>query len=77
MKPAKEQQIEIIKNASKTWPELIARKQIDKISGGLINKRTIANLDALSKGPSGVVRVGNAVAYSRESLVSWLISKLK
>lgn len=34
--------------------------------------RTMANMDCLGQGPAKKIRLGNTVAYERESLVAWL-----
>jgi hypothetical protein len=34
--------------------------------------RTLANMDSLGLGPSNRIKLGNTIAYERESLVRWL-----
>ena len=61
-----------------SWPSpFVARGQIEKFSGGLINARTLANLDSQGRGPEGRVKVGRKVAYPVKSVISWLESKLE
>lgn len=60
---------------ARKWPSpVIARDQrmLDRFSGGLLNARTLANLDSLGKGPSGKIRVGKKVAYPVADLVAWM-----
>ena len=56
---------------------LVSRNQdaLDRFSGGLLNARTLANLDSLGRGPEGKIKVGRRVAYSTESLVAWMKAK--
>jgi len=59
------------KNAER-WPsDLVARSEVRAFSGGLLNPKSLANLDCLGLGPERV-RVGAKVAYTLEGLVSWL-----
>jgi hypothetical protein len=50
----------------------VARESIGKFSGGLVHRRTIANLDAKGKGPAGKFKIGRKVGYPVESVVEWL-----
>jgi hypothetical protein len=61
---------------SESWPELIARGDIAKISGGAYSSRTMANLDCLGKGPKGAFRLGKKVLYPKQALLDWLLSRL-
>lgn len=58
---------------SEKWPSpLVARSEVKRFSGGLLNGRTLANLDCQGRGPRGKVVVGRRVAYTVESLVEFL-----
>ncbi len=56
------------------WPStLVARQSIGEFSGGILNPRTMANLDSRGEGPKGRVRTGGRkIAYDVEELISWL-----
>jgi len=56
-------------------PPVIARKEIDRFLGGLVAKKTMANLDDAGNGPEVAYKVGRSVVYRTDSLVSWLISR--
>ena len=74
----RDKQVDIIKKAGAAWPgEIIARKQIGIFTGGMLSPRTLANLDSMGIGPHGVVRIGNAVGYWKDSLIDWLIGRIK
>lgn len=55
------------------WPcPYVARSEVGRFSGGILNPRSLANLDSAGKGPAGRIRVGRKVAYPVDKLVAWL-----
>ena len=52
-------------------PPVISRDHVEKLLGGIISSKTLANLDSLGKGPKRM-RVGRKVAYLTEDLLEWL-----
>ena len=59
------------------WPStLVPRERIYEFSGGLINPRTMANLDSRGEGPDRM-RIGKKVAYPLDSLIEWMKNKIK
>ncbi|MDD2389010.1 MAG: DUF3987 domain-containing protein [Desulfobacterales bacterium] len=50
----------------------VARKEVGKFSGGILNPRTLANADSLGAGPEGRIKIGNTVAYPTKSLVRYM-----
>ena len=57
-------------------PPVIARKELGRFTGGLVNPRTAANLDSLGKGPGGKVKLGRNVGYRTPELCDWLNKRL-
>lgn len=58
------------------WPSpLVARSELSRFSGGLLNSKTLANLDSNGTGPGGRVRIGRKVAYKVSSLIEWMESR--
>ena len=56
-----------------SWPSpFVARQELEKFSGGILNPKTIANLDSQKKGPAGRIRIGRKIAYPVSSLISWM-----
>ena len=46
------------------WPSTwVARQEIKRFTGGIINPKYLANLDSQGKGPEGRIRVGRKIAY--------------
>ena len=59
-----------------TLPPVIARDHVEKLLGGIISSKTLANLDSLGDGPKRM-RVGRKVAYRTEDLLEWLSNRSK
>ena len=55
-------------------PPLISRDHVEKLLGGVISSKTLANLDSLGEGPKRM-RVGRKVVYKTEDLLEWLASR--
>ena len=56
------------------WPStLVARQSIGEFSGGILNPRTMANLDSRGEGPKGRIRIDKrTIAYDVDELIAWL-----
>lgn len=58
---------------AEAWPSpWVARCKISKFTGGILNPRTLANLDCQGRGPKGRVRVGRKICYPVQSIIEWL-----
>lgn len=58
---------------AKRWQSpYISRQEIGAFTGGILNPKTLANLDSQGKGPKGRVRVGRKVAYCVDELILWM-----
>lgn len=58
------------------WPSnYVARSEVGRFTGGILNPRSMANLDSKKKGPQGRIRVGRKIAYPVENLIAWLEEK--
>lgn len=55
-------------------PPLISRDHVEKLLGGVISSKTLANLDSLGEGPKRM-RVGRKVVYKTEDLLDWLAQR--
>ena len=59
-------------------PPIIARSQVEKLLGGVISAKRLANLDSLGEGPKPRMRIGGRkIAYRTEDLLNWLASRAK
>lgn len=54
-------------------PPVIARKDVERQTGGVVTMKTLANADSSGKGPLGAYVVGRSVVYPTEALVRWII----
>lgn len=65
---------------SSNWPSpLVLRDQtiLDRFSGGILKAKTLANYDSLGIGPRERIRIGNRIAYPKESLVAWMQERMR
>ena len=54
------------------WPSsMVARRRVREFSGGVLNEKTLANLDSAGKGPARF-RVGRQICYRVADLVAWM-----
>lgn len=67
----------IIENMRRILPPLVTRQEAERLTGGLLKARTLANLDCLGKGPAQRVRYGRKVAYERTVLLDWLTKRME
>lgn len=69
---------EIFKKMAAAWPApLVARSEVGRFSGGLLNARTLANMDCKGSGPANRLRVGRKIAYPTADLVAWMQSRVE
>lgn len=70
---------QILDSISQTAPPLLTRTEIQRITGGAVNAKTLANLDSLNDG-SGIpdrIRVGSRIAYPTSAVIAWLRNQIK
>ena len=61
---------------AEAWPSpIVSRSEVRIFSGGLLNPRTMANLDSLGRG-AGKIKIGRRVCYCKYALVDWLEQRL-
>lgn len=61
-----------IEHIEKYFPAVFARSEIGRLSGGLINSRTLSNRISRGDGPP-IVRLGKKVGICRSSFIEWLL----
>jgi len=56
------------------WPSpYVTREKVGEFSGGILNPRTMANLDSRGEGPKGRIKIyGKKIAYPVDELIAWL-----
>lgn len=61
-----------------TLPEMIARKAIDKYTGGLYVAKTLQCYDSLGTGPKDPIKTtGGEVFYTKQNLIDWIIERIQ
>ena len=59
-------------------PPVFVRQQVRELTGGMIDGRTLANLDSRGEGPEGKVKMGKTKAgYLREPFIDWFLNRLE
>lgn len=60
-------------------PAFVTRKEAERLTGGLLNARSLANADCAGVGvdPTGVLRFGRRIAYTRQALCDYLRKNLE
>lgn len=59
-------------------PPVFVRQQVRELTGGMIDGRTLANLDSKGEGPEGKVKMGKTKAgYLREPFIDWFLNRLE
>jgi len=65
--------IDIFQEMEECWPsKLVARTELRKFTGGLLNAATAANLDCQGIGIPGRLRIGRKVVYPTASVVEYI-----
>lgn len=73
-----EDAIAVIRNAGERWTSsIVPRNGIDQFTGGVYSPGYLANCDSQGIGPEGSFYIGRQKCYPVDSLVDWLISRLK
>ena len=63
---------------ARKWPApIVARSEVGRFSGGLLNPRTLANHDSAGTGPVGKISMGRKIAYTVDSLVEWMAQRAR
>ena len=64
---------DVLDRLASAWPSpIVARSEVGHFSGGVLNPRSLANMDSLGRGPANRIRIGRKVAYPVCDLVEWM-----
>lgn len=65
--------MDIFDELAEAWPApVVARREVSRFSGGVLNPRTLANLDSLGQGPPRIALRPRVIAYPTRALVEWM-----
>jgi len=67
----------LLNDLTSSLPVFVTRQELERLTGGLLNARTMANLDCAGKGPSQRIRYGRKIAYERNVIIEWLTTRLE
>ena len=66
---------ESFEDLSRSWDSaFVARTELSRFSGGLLNPRTLSSLDCRGQGPFKI-NVGRLVVYPKRDLINWLVQR--
>lgn len=65
----------LLSDMERELPVLVARSAVERITGGLLSGKTLANADSEGTGPERVY-LGRKVAYPRKALLEWMRARL-
>ena len=64
------------KELKEKYPLGVPRKNIGKVTGGILHPRTCANLDSLKRGIPGRFKIGSRTIYPVSGVVQFLKEKI-
>jgi hypothetical protein len=67
--------VALFEKLSKTFPELVSRKEACKLTGHVLSEKTLRNLDCANKGPAVKHRIGNKICYEKTDFLNWFIKR--
>ena len=73
---------EMRKSLTETLPPIIARSEVEKLTGGLVKRSTLSSYDSKEQGVPNPLKfasvdgVRGRVAYMRDDLVNWIIDRM-
>lgn len=68
---------ELRKQLEESWPSpIVARRDVEAFSGGLLRRGTLANHDSKGTGPREKFDFREGAAYSKSSLLDWMFGRL-
>ncbi|WP_300809079.1 hypothetical protein [uncultured Desulfovibrio sp.] len=57
-------------------PPIIARKDVARLTFGLVSAKTMANRDSLGTGPQGRFRVGKEIWYHKKHFIEFILKQI-
>lgn len=56
-------------------PPVFSRRFVEEITGGLIKRYTLSNMDSKGEGPPSF-KLGNKVGYEKQSFLEWITKRV-
>ena len=67
----------LVKELFRNATELVSRRQIQELTGGVLSVKYLANLDSEGKGIQPRIRVGGKVVYPRSATMEFYKNRCK
>lgn len=68
---------ELRRQLEESWPSpIVARRDVEAFSGGLLRRGTLANHDSKGTGPREKFDFREGVAYGKAALLDWMFNRL-
>ena len=61
---------------SQSLPPIIARKDVAKLTFGLVSAKTMANRDSLGTGPKKRFKMGKEVWYHKQQFIDFIVEHI-
>ena len=61
---------------SESLPSIIARKDVAKLTFGLVSAKTMANRDSLGTGPKNRFKIGKEVWYHKQQFIDFIVEHI-
>lgn len=66
----------VLESIERESPPVLTRQSIEKLTGGAVRAKTLANLDCLGGGIAERLTMGRKVAYPRQAVIEWLRGRM-
>lgn len=68
---------EFLELLAERLPPVVARKDVERVLGGVVAMQTLTNADSEGNGPEVAYRVGRSVVYRTDSLLDWIADRFE
>ena len=69
--------MEWLNDLNKILPEFFCRKDVGKLTGGVVSPKYMANLDSLGLGPKRRFVALGRVCYHKSEFIDWFASRVE
>lgn len=66
----------IVDLLSESLPPIIARKEVAKLTFGLVSAKTMANRDSLGTGPKNRFKMGKEIWYHKKEFIDFVMEHI-
>jgi len=68
---------DLIERLARELPPIFERTQVDRLTGGVVRHRTLANMQSKGEGVPGAYKVGKKVVIPRDEFLAWLSDRME